>query len=334
MRKSLYITFVSAFILFGINEISAQDAQFSQVFSNPLYLNPAFAGDTQQDRLSLTHRRQWTQLDNGYVSYSLGYDHNYDKKKLGLGFSFINDRSGIHALQVSEFMTSIAKEIRLSRNGRMRVGIKGGMTNKSFDREKLLFWNEIQSGGEVDMNGTIPYDRISYFDTGIGAVFYSNKFWGGLSLSHLNRPEQSFLNTTSRLNQTFSVHAGAELPISVTSRGYVHSSFNPVIHYKRQGAWNQLDVGAYYQNGGFRFGVWYRGLPIKKKGEPDYRNVDGLIFLVGAKLSEQFQIGYSYDLTLSNLSYRSGGSHEISIVYEWPKHKRKSKGGFVPCPRF
>lgn len=334
MRKSFYIILTMVLVLSGITELSAQDAQFSQVFSNPLYLNPAFAGDTYQDRLSLTHRRQWAQIDNGYVSYSLGYDHNYAEKKLGLGFSFINDRSGIHALQVSEFMTSIAKEIRLSKNGRMRIGIKGGLSNKSFDREKLVFWNEIYSEGEIDMNNVIPYDRISYFDTGLGAVFYSKKFWGGFSVSHLNRPEQSFLNTTSRLHQRLSVHTGGEIPITVSSRGYVHSSFNPVIHYKRQGDWNQLDVGAYYQSRWLRLGAWYRGLPIEKKDESDYRNVDGLIFLIGGKLSEQLHMGYSYDLTLSNLSYRSGGSHEITIVYEWPRHQRKSTGGFVPCPRF
>lgn len=334
MYRKIHILFALVLILIGTIELRAQDPQFSQVFNNPLYLNPAFAGDTHQDRASFSHRRQWTKVDNGFVSYSMGYDHNFKEKNLGLGFSIVNDRAGINSLATTQFMTSAAKEIRLNRNSRLRIGIEGGVTNRSFDRDKLLFWSEIQSGGEVDFNGAVPYDRINYFDSGIGAVYYSNNFWGGFSVSHLNRPEHSFLNDIVKLDRTFSIHAGTKIPLDVSRRGHVFSILSPVIHYKVQGTWNQLDIGSYYEKNDLRFGLWYRGLPIQKKNEPDYRNSDALVFLIGARLVDQLQIGYSYDLTLSNLTHRSGGSHEISMVLEWPYRKRKGKDAFVPCPRF
>jgi type IX secretion system PorP/SprF family membrane protein len=332
--KDLRIHIVLAFIasLGCLLEGSAQDTQFSQVFTNPLYLNPAFAGDTHQDRASFTHRRQWTQLDAGYVSYSLGYDHNYDEKDLGIGFSLVNDRAGIHALQLTEFKTAIAKEFWLNRNNKIRVGLEGGISNRSYDRDKLLFWNELRAGGELENPTRLPYDNANYFDTGFGLVYYSNRFWSGVNISHLNKPEHSFLNGTEILNRTYSLHMGMEIPLGAMDRGVSNTALHPVIHYKTQGQWNQLDVGAYLQSGDLRFGTWYRGLPISKTA--DYRNVDGLIFLVGAKLRGQFQIGYSYDITLSNLTMQSGGSHEISFVFEWPYAPKKERDQFIPCPRF
>ena len=34
------------------------------------------------------------------------------------------------------------------------------------------------------------------------------------------------------------------------------------------------------------------------------------------------------------LAPRSGGSHEISLIYEWPKRGKNKKWRAVPCPKF
>ena len=56
----------------------------------------------------------------------------------------------------------------------------------------------------------------------------------------------------------------------------------------------------------FLFGGWYRN-------NIDVRP-DALIALVGFAI-EKFQIGYSFDLTLSKLSNYTYGSHEISLTF-------------------
>jgi hypothetical protein len=79
-------------------------------------------------------------------------------------------------------------------------------------------------------------------------------------------------------------------------------------------------------------------LPIKSVGS--FANNEALVFLFGfSKRTEKeiFNIGYSYDLTLSNLGASSGGAHEFSISYSWftgdprkpPKNVR-----LIPCPNF
>lgn len=54
----------------------------------------------------------------------------------------------------------------------------------------------------------------------------------------------------------------------------------------------------------------------------------GLIF-------NDFQAGYSYDFTLSELGGASGGAHEISIIFDFEASiKKKRKKKFIPCPTF
>jgi hypothetical protein len=44
MQKRLFYNSHFSIIFFGSEKVLAQDVHFSQFFSNPVYLNPAFAG--------------------------------------------------------------------------------------------------------------------------------------------------------------------------------------------------------------------------------------------------------------------------------------------------
>jgi hypothetical protein len=82
------------------------------------------------------------------------------------------------------------------------------------------------------------------------------------------------------------------------------------------------------------FGLWYRGLPLIKSYSEGYSNHESVILLVGLDYKDRFRIGYSYDITISQLSMSSGGSHEISVIFEWPGYSKKSRLRRVACPKF
>ena len=80
------LVLVSAFILMG-NTANAQDPAFSQFYSNPLYLNPAFAGASLNGCPSavFNYRDQWPGIGRTYVTYSASYDLHIDGIGGGLG---------------------------------------------------------------------------------------------------------------------------------------------------------------------------------------------------------------------------------------------------------
>ena len=104
--------------------------------------------------------------------------------------------------------------------------------------------------------------------------------------------------------------------------------------YKMQGKWDQLDLGAYADHKQFTAGLWYRGLPIIKAYQPGYGNNEAIVLMVGYETESQLRFVYSYDITISKLTMRSAGAHEISLIYEWPKQAKKRKHKIVPCPKF
>ena len=62
----------------------AQDPIFTQFYSNPVYLNPAFAGSNKCPRIVSNFRNQWPGFSGDFITTSLTYDKYVDKIKGGL----------------------------------------------------------------------------------------------------------------------------------------------------------------------------------------------------------------------------------------------------------
>jgi hypothetical protein len=106
-------------------------------------------------------------------------------------------------------------------------------------------------------------------------------------------------------------------------------------NYRAQGAFDQLDVGAYVERDPVFAGLWYRGLPVKAY-QPGYNNNDAIAAVIGFMVKD-WRFGYSYDITISRLAINSGGAHEVTMVYELAdKRKKKSmaRRRVVPCAKF
>lgn len=86
------------FGLFGATA-SAQDVVFSQFYANPLYLNPALAGNAFDPRLTFNFRNQWPALNASFVTYSAGFDQHFDALSGGIGLHVLTDQIGSEAFQ-------------------------------------------------------------------------------------------------------------------------------------------------------------------------------------------------------------------------------------------
>jgi len=98
--------------------------------------------------------------------------------------------------------------------------------------------------------------------------------------------------------------------------------------FKNQGKQNQLDLGIYWYKVPLVLGIWYRGLPPFNS-----QRGDAFVLLAGYK-TRHFNIGYSFDLTISNLISHAYATHEVSLSFKFRLPRRRKKITGVPCPEF
>jgi type IX secretion system PorP/SprF family membrane protein len=312
---------IAFFVLFSMsNLVVAQDPIFSQFYAAPMQTNPAFAGASGGGLISMNYRNQWPALNQAYVTYAVSYDQHVEDLNSGFGLFALADDAGRGILRTYRLTGIYSYRVKLSNTFTARLGLEAGFINPALDWNKLVFFDQIDPEfGFVSPGGTpIPSmeqqpENLSkfVFDTGVGLLLYSRKFYGGVTIKHLNNPDMGFLSNPSTaiergLPMRIAVHAGGEFPLTdlpASQYGEPTVFFAPSVMYVNQGPFNQWIAGGmlnYYKVYG---GAWYR----HAGGNPE-----SIIFLMGFRY-EQFRIGYSYDLTISRLVGVSGGSHEISF---------------------
>jgi type IX secretion system PorP/SprF family membrane protein len=340
MRHFFYwfIVFIQAFAVF------AQDAQFSQFYSAPLYLNPAYAGTIENTRVTANYRNQWpTAGKQAYTSSLASIDHYFAKKNSGVGFMLMQNRAGASHLSSTEASLIYSFHIDLNYRWKFIPAIQATLVDRNIDYAALTFPDQyVANSGYTGASGEpLNYSNKIYGDFSTGGLLYSEIFWFGASYHHLNHPDQSFSGSGTHLPGELNLHAGAKIPIENKSQGrsthyeYTEKSLMPSILYKQQGNFSQLDIGMCMMYEPLILGVYYRGLPIKHYSS-QYPNRESVILMVGYNY-KKFTFGYSYDIVISRLTTSSGGANEISLNYLFGKEQdpRKNKAKRrTPCPSF
>jgi len=317
-----------------------QDPEFSQYYAAPLYLNPAFTGTTNDHRFIANYRNQWPNIAKGYVTTALSYDYNMQNANSGVGFLVTMDQAGTAGMKSSQFSFLYSYRVVVANKWVIASGLSFGYAFRSIDYNRLIFGDQLQ----FDSKAQVPSDdpalfnlgMSNYFDFNSGVLAYNKTFWVGFSASHLNQPNRSLLNQEAILPIKASLHGGIRLPLNSgpLKRGQ-GAVLSPSFVYKRQGKFDQLDLGVYFLYQPIVVGLWYRGIPIKQD-IPDNMSQDAVVVILGFQLASM-EIMYSYDFTVSRLGSMSGGTHELALKYKFEiqrnsRTKRKEK--FIPCPTF
>lgn len=332
--KALRHSFI---LLAGVSALRtlAQDPQFSQFYAAPQYLNPALTGNTHQDRIALNYRLQWPGVQPGYETYMAAYDHRFSTVNAGIGGMVMRDRAGTSGLTFTTVGISYSYEARINYKRAIRAGLRLGYTMRGVDPSGYLFADQVirdNAAASIEPN---LVQQINYLDIATGGMYYSEQFWAGISVNHLNKPNQSLMiDGDARLPMRTSVDVGYRFPIDGRKLMKSERRMTIVSHYKAQGKWDQLDMGFYIDNQHLSAGLWYRGLPGVKAYQPGYSNSDAVILMAGYETENQLRFTYSYDITISKMTMKSGGAHEISLIYEWPKKAKNRKHRIIPCPKF
>ena len=340
MEKRLSISLILT-VWMSLSCVYAQDTQYTQYHAAPLYLNPGFTGSSQHHRFIANYRNQWPSLPGNFVSYAFSYDYNLDQVRSGIGLLVSADKAGSADLRSTNLGFLYSYKVNLAGKWLFSPGLYFGYSRKDIDFNKLVFRDQL----EFDADGRAPTQdpsvgqslrAASYFDFGAGFIFYNKSFWGGFSVYHLNQPNQSFLGDDSILPRKLSTHAGVRIPLyhGPFKRDKI-SSLSPSFVYKKQGKFDQLDIGLHFLYEPIMIGLWYRGIPLQQNAA-DNVSQDAVALILGMQFA-QLEIGYSYDFTVSELGPLAGGAHEVSLAYRFEtagSHKVRRKDKFIPCPTF
>lgn len=338
MFKSWLLRVLTTLILAGTASTShGQDAVFSQFFNSTLYLNPALAGIEQDVTLNFGHRSQWRSLQFPYTtsqfSFIVPYYQSKHTKPLGhiggLGMSVYTDRSG----ENNNFKTTganITGAYNLPLDKRyvnlISFGLQVGAINKRIDPDGLE-WGE-QYNPYVGFDASITPSEVSalqgrtFIDINAGAFYWwtplqdgkklINSANSGISISHLNNPNESLLDSeTAQLPLLWKYHGGMVFNISSKAT----ASLNYLIAYQDENTQN--NIGSYLsykvttasegkvQYGIVRLGGWYR--------------VNDSFILLTEFETALFKAAFSYDWNTSSLRYndRGIGTYEINLSYRF-----------------
>ena len=332
LKKTVFFVFFFVTVTWSLK---AQDPQFSQFYSNPLYLAPSFAGLTDGSRIGANYRNQWPQLPGKFITYTFSYDHWFDQYDSGAGILFMQDQSGSGNLRTTNIGVQYSYDFPVNSEWYMRPGVHFFYTERAIDFDKLVFSDQITPDGQRPTTIEIPpLSRRGGIDFSTSAMVYSEQYWFGIAVDHLLRPNHSLYEfegdeaSNAFLPIKYSVFGGTKFSRRGRLIRRLEESLQAAFLYKQQGPFNQLDIGMYWYKSPLVVGAWYRGIPGLSSG-----GQDAAVFLLGYKI-DQFNIGYSFDFPISHLLGSTGGSHEISITYSWTSVRVPKKPRMVPCPEF
>ena len=316
-------------------KVLAQDPQFTQFYSNPLYLNPAFAGTANCPRIVMNYRNQWPGISSGptFVTYSASYDQHVQKLGGGLGLLVMNDKAGEATWTMGNYSGIYSYQLNLTRKMSLKAGFQATYVQRSIDQSKIIFGDQIDPRyGFIYPSGEIIANpSVSHFDFSSGVLLFSQKVYIGFAGHHLTQPNEKFISSGSQLPMKLTFHAGSILYTEQPSKGGEGSYFSPNLLIQKQLSFTQINLGMYYAHGPLVGGLWLRYSP--PAGGAKVNSADAIV-LLGIETG-MFRFGYSYDFPMGGTGFKnSKGSHEMSFAVQLPCKPKKKKFRQIKCPSF
>ena len=316
----------SIMVLLSVTFGFSQDPIYSQYFNAPLQLNPAFAGNSTSPLVAINYRNQWPNWGpKAYATYSASFDQFFEDLNSGFGLNINTDNAGDGILNTHKISGIYSYRIKFRNELQAKFGIEASVFQTRLNWDKLIFLDQLEPSGFETGGGTLlPTNEIrpdnlsnNNFDLSFGVLLYSPKVYGGITIKHLNAPDNKFLadqaNRFGGIPLRLSVHGGYTIDLPSRNNNGFGTFLAPSIMLVQQSDFIQVNAGALYNKESF-FGGAYLRYTIS--------NIDAVILSFGWR-TEAFKMSYSFDFTISDASVlNSGGAHELGIVFNFGADKK------------
>ncbi len=307
MKKSLLALLLASFTLIVQAQ---QDPQLTQWQFDRVSFNPAASGMSGMHCLTLFHRDQWDGFDHDPKTYLINYNGLFAPNGkipafsggIGGGVNFMTEVLGQQ--QNSVIRLNFAPKWNLNNGSVFSAGLSLGMYGSKLGAN----WVYIDQD-----DPTIPEDEVaaSTFDLGFGVTLHKpGQYYVGISATHLTAGELK--NMRIQTARHYYIMGGYEYALG--SSGLV---LRPNALIKTDFNATQFDINADVLWNNMLWG----GLAFRP-GDAIAPYVGFQKSLTPIKLGPKsdlcehgFKLGYSYDITTSDIKDYSAGSHEIFLTY-------------------
>jgi len=276
---------------------SQQDPITSNYMFNMLTYNPGYAGTSGMTCATALNRQQWLGFKGGPSTtlFNISAPVSPFNINSGVGLMVENDNVGFDKDVNIKLIYSYIAEVG---PGKLGIGINAGMFNMTLDPK----WYIPDGGDFTPPSGDplIPESKESAvaFDAGLGVFFTTDKYYAGLSVTHINQPKIKFTKGETYLSRHYYFTAG-----------YVLQLPNPAL---------ELLPSFYAMSDGKALQFSATSLVRYNKkawGGVSYRPGDALVGIVGIELFNGIRVGYAYDFPTSDIRKSTSGSHEFLVNY-------------------
>ncbi len=313
---------VLIFFLFT-GQIVAQDVQFSQLFSDVLYLNPAYAGSKYCTRVVMSYRNQWSGIRFPYSTYSASFDKYSPVLQGGLGFRIMSDKQGGGVFKQTNADLIYSFHTKLARTSSLKFAVQTSLVQKSIDTKNLVFRNMIHPKLGVIYKSTENFDNTNFtsLDFSLGMMIKAKHYFMGIAASHI--PHSLTEKHDEYLPIKYMAQMGGFITIDKYDRKRSRFAIEPNIVYIRQQDFDMLYYGLFLDIRRISFGTFCR----------QNTNLDFDSLVLSLQLnSNKLALSYSYDITLSRFYGQSKGSHEFSLMFIFSCDKKIQPYQTISCP--
>lgn len=310
MKKTILTLMVAAGSLAPV--FAQQQPHNTQFMYYKLGYNPGAAGSQESTCISCIVRQQWIGLDGAPSMAVATFNMPLFNQRVGVGANLYRHTIGITNIYNVDGV--YAYRVRLG-NGMLGLGLQASVRSLEHDFQRTV---AIQP--KADDPNIPPSTRDKFiFNFGTGAYYDSERFYFGLSVPRLLKSNIDFAVSDvviAREVQHIYLMGGLKLPINAN----LELQPQALIKYV-DGAPVDLDA-----NINLLIAKRYvTGLTYRIGGDRISGVGDSIDFLLGAQLTKNLVVSFSYDYTLSQIKDYTTGSIEFSAHYCIGKSNGKTK---------
>ena len=277
----------------------------SQIFLNPYYYNPAYAGFEDRPAFFIYRRQQWTGIEGAPKSVGINF-HTIFNKKLSFGIYAMNDQASI--FNTSKALVTFGYRASFDEFHYISFALSGGAGFNNTDLSTI---------DPDDPAVANALQNSIFLDGNAGFNYYNNGFNLGLSLPKIFKnkalSDQSF--SQGEISPLNDVIAMTSYRWEISENNFAFEPY--LIYYYTKDLPGQFEaIGLFHLADVFWLGA-------------SYRQNYGMSGMVGLNIKDNFKFGYAYEFFTNELGSFNNGSHDIQLALVFGKKEKKGKVNLI-----